>query len=291
MLLDQFHEHRALLFSIAYRMLGSVADAEDILQDAFLRWQKAADDDVRSPRAYLVTIVSRLCINQLQSARVQREEYVGQWLPEPVLSEAPSADAALVLEDSLSMAVLVLLERLNPTERAVYLLREAFGHDFAEIGRILGKSEVNCRQIHKRSRDRVAEGRPRFEASPAVRQRIVEEFLAAIGGEKMDSLMALLAPDVSFQSDGGGVASAVPQMVTGAERVARLILGAVRKLVPAGLERRFAWVNGQPGIIGYLNGQPYNVFTADIADGRVQRIYIVSNPSKLTRLPPLPQSA
>jgi RNA polymerase sigma-70 factor, ECF subfamily len=287
--LETFEQYRRLLFSIAYRMLGSVTDAEDMLQEAFIRWQHSSGDEVRSPRALLVTIVTRLCINHLQSARVRREEYVGQWLPEPLLTD-PESDPLEVLRanESLSIAFLVLLERLAPIERAVFLLREVFEYEYSEVARILGQSEVNCRQILRRARQHVSEVRPRFTASAEERNNLLEQFLQATSRGDMEGLIDLLASDVVLHSDGGGKALAVPNLVVGADKVARGILGSLGKLVPSNLLSRMAFINGQPGIVSYLNGQPYSVLTLDSSEGRIQAIYVVTNPEKLSHLPKLP---
>jgi RNA polymerase sigma-70 factor, ECF subfamily len=286
---ETFYQYRSLLFSIAYRMLGSVADAEDMLQETFIRWQKSSDEDIRSPRAFLVTIISRLCINHLQSARVQREEYVGQWLPEPLLT-GPGSDPseASRLDESLSLAFLLLLERLTPMERAVFLLREVFDYEYSEIAQTLGQGEANCRQILGRARKHVAESRPRFDASPQQSEQLLRRFLDATSNGDLDGLVALLSSDVVFHSDGGGKAAAVPNLVYGPDNVARAILGGLKKLVPKNLVRRMAHINGQPGVISYVDGRPFSIFTMDIADGLVRNIYVVTNPEKLAHLPELP---
>jgi RNA polymerase sigma-70 factor (ECF subfamily) len=272
-------------------MLGSVADAEDMLQETFIRWQQAPDDNIRSPRAFLVTIISRLSINHLQSARVQREEYVGQWLPEPLVTDPGSDPLGIIkVDESLSMAFLVLLERLTPIERAVFLLRETFEYEYSEIAAVLGQSEVNCRQILRRARQHVSAMRPRFEASTQKQNDLLQRFLEAIGTGDMEGLVALLANDVVLHSDGGGKAIAVPNLIHGADNVARGILGGLRNLVPQTLVRRLAWINGKPGLVSYLNGKPYSVFTLDAVDGRVRTIYILTNPEKLSHLPELPAS-
>jgi RNA polymerase sigma-70 factor (ECF subfamily) len=286
--LATFDQYRSLLFSIAYRMLGSVADAEDMLQETFIRWQQAGDDDIRSPRSFLVTILSRLCINQLQSARVQREEYVGQWLPEPIVTDPASDPLGLIKTDeSLSMAFLVLLERLSPIERAVFLLREVFEYEYSEIAAFLGQSEVNCRQILRRARQHVSTMRPRFEASAQKKDDLLERFLNAIGTGDMDGLLALLSHDVVLYSDGGGKALAVPNLIHGAGNVARGILGAFSKLLPKALVRRLARINGESGVVSYLKGKPFSVLTLDEVDGRVRAIYILTNPEKLAHVPEL----
>jgi RNA polymerase sigma-70 factor (ECF subfamily) len=283
-----FDQYRSLLFSVAYRMLGSVADAEDMLQETFIRWQQAPDDDIRSPRAFLVTIISRLCINHLQSARVQREEYVGQWLPEPIVT-GPGSDplAVIRVDESLSMAFLVLLERLTPVERAVFLLREVFEYEYSDIAAVLGQSEANCRQILRRARQHVSAMRPRFKASSQKQSDLLERFLQAAASGDLDGLVGLLADDVVLHSDGGGKAIAVPNVVHGVDGVTRGILGGLKKLVPRDLVRRLAQINGAPGVISYLHGKPFSVLTLDVLKGRIQAIYIVTNPEKLAHLPDL----
>jgi RNA polymerase sigma-70 factor (ECF subfamily) len=286
--LATFDQHRSLLFSIAYRMLGSVADAEDILQETFIRWQQSTEDDVRSPRAFLVTIISRLCINHLQSARVQREEYVGQWLPEPIVTDAGSDPFGIIkVDESLSMAFLLLLERLTPIERAVFLLREVFEYEYSEIASVLGQSEVNCRQILRRARQHVTTLRPRFETSEQKQNDLLQSFLKAVETGETEGLVALLSNDVVLHSDGGGKAAAVPNPVRGAGNVARGILGGLRRFVPKTLVRRLVRINGEPGVVNYLNGKPHSVLTLDAAGGRIRAIYVVTNPEKLSHLPEL----
>jgi RNA polymerase sigma-70 factor (ECF subfamily) len=286
--LAMFDQYRSLLFSIAYRMLGSVADAEDMLQETYIRWQQISEDDIRSPRSFLVTIMSRLCINQLQSARAQREEYVGEWLPEPIVTDPGSDPLGIIkVDESLSMAFLVLLERLTPIERAVFLLREVFEYEYSEISAVLGQSEANCRQILRRARQHVSAMRPRFEVSARKKNDLLECFLQAIGTGEMEGLVALLSQDVVLHSDGGGKALAVPNPIHGAENVARGILGAFRKLLPKTLVRHLARINGEPGVVSYLDGIPYSVVTLDAVGARVQAIYVVTNPEKLAHLPGL----
>jgi RNA polymerase sigma-70 factor (ECF subfamily) len=287
--LATFDQYRSLLFSIAYRMLGSVADAEDMLQETFIRWQEAGNDDIRSPRAFLVTIISRLCINQLQSARSQREQYVGQWLPEPLVTEPGSDPLDLLrIDESVSMAFLVMLERLTAVERAVFLLREVFDYEYAEIANIIGQSEANCRQILHRARQHVGTARPRFSAPEPKHNELLEHFLEATASGDMQGLVKLLADDVVLQSDGGGKGLAVPNVVSGADKVGRGILGALDKLVPKNLVRRMVQINGEPGIINYLDGRPYAVITLDVSEGRIRTIYIITNPEKLSHLSDLP---
>jgi RNA polymerase sigma-70 factor (ECF subfamily) len=286
--LATFDQYRGLLFSIAYRMLGSVADAEDMLQESFIRWQQAPESEIRSPRAYLVTIISRLCINYLQSARVQREEYVGQWLPEPIVTGVGSDPLELIrVDESLSMAFLVMLERLAPVERAVFLLREVFEYEYSEIAAVLSRSEANCRQILSRARQHVSAMRPRFTTSEGKKSDMLELFLKATSSGDMEGLVALLANDVVLHSDGGGKVNAALNPIRGADRVARGALGAVQKLVPKNLVHRLMQVNGEPGMVSYLDGKPYSVLTIEAGEGRIQAIYVVTNPEKLAHLPPL----
>ena len=288
--LTTFNQYRGLLFSIAYRMVGSATDAEDLLQEAFIRWQQAADSEIRSPKAFLITIVSRLCINHLQSARVQREEYVGQWLPEPLATDVASDPLGLLRADeSISMAFLVMLERLTPVERAVFLLREIFDYKYADIATALGLEEANCRQILRRAHLHVRAVRPRFTASPREHDDLLERFREATQSGDMDRLLALLADDVVLHSDGGGKAIAVPNLLHGAERIARGIVRGLGKLVPRDRVQRVVQINGQSAIVSYLDGQPHSVLTLDVSDGRIQAIYIVTNPAKLTHVPAAPR--
>jgi RNA polymerase sigma-70 factor (ECF subfamily) len=287
--LATFDQYRSLLFSVAYRMLGSVADAEDMLQETFIRWQQAPDEEIRSSRAFLVTIISRLCINHLQSARVQREEYVGQWLPEPIIT-GPGSDPLEIIrvDESLSMAFLVMLERLTPVERAVFLLREVFEYEYSEIAAVLGQSEANCRQILSRAKQHVSAMRPRFKASSRKKSDLLEHFLKATTSGDLEGLVALLSSDVVLHSDGGGKAIAVPNLIQGADNVARGILGGFGKLVPRNLVRRLAQINGAPGVVCYLNGKPHSVLTLDTSERHIRTVYVLTNPEKLAHIPALP---
>jgi RNA polymerase sigma-70 factor (ECF subfamily) len=286
--LATFDQYRSLLFSIAYRMLGSVTDAEDILQDAFIRWQQSADLDVRSPRAFLVTIVSRLCINQLQSARVQREQYIGEWLPEPIVTDVASDPFGMMkIDESVSMAFLLLLERLTPVERAVFLLREVFEYEYSEMASVLNLTTVNCRQILSRAREHVRAMRPRFEAPTQKHRELLHRFMEAAGLGEMEGLLDLLASDVALHSDSGGKALAVPNVVHGADKVARGIIGALKRLVPRDMVRRIVSVNGTTGVVNYRNGKAHSVLTFDVVAEKIQTIYVITNPEKLAHIPDL----
>jgi len=285
-----FDQNRPLLFSIAYRMTGSVMEAEDAVQEAYLRWQQAPEE-VRSPSAYLSTIVTRLCIDRLRSARVRREHYVGPWLPEPVVGErAREIGDSAELEDTLSMAFLVLLESLTPVERAVFLLREVFDYEYAEIASLVGKSEANCRQISRRARQAVAARRPRFESSPEQEKRLMQGFLEASLAGDMETLLALLCEDVTLYSDGGGKARAALRPISGADNVARWLTGILRN-VPPGFAVRQVQINGRPGLVGYFgDGSPQSVVTIEVSEGTITAIRLVVNPEKLENVPPLEQA-
>lgn len=286
--MEAFNQHKSLLFSVAYRMLGSAADAEDLLQETFIRWQQAPEVEIESPRALLVTILTRLCINHLQSARVRREEYVGQWLPEPLVT-APTQNPLLSFEidESLSLAFLLLLERLTPMERAILLLREAFDYEYSEIALLLEQSEPNCRQLLRRARQHIKEVRPRFDASRQQREELLRRFSEATAQGDLDGLVSLLSKEAVFHSDGGGKAPALPKPIYGAENIARGVLEGVRKLVPKNLVRRFVEINGQPGIVTFLDGRPFSVFTLDVSNQLISHVYVVTNPEKLKHIPSL----
>lgn len=289
--------YRPLLFSIAYGMTGSVGDAEDIVQDAFLGLTRArqAGTTIAHPKAYLTTAVTRLGINYLSSARVRRETYVGDWLPEPVVVpvDGPGPAGHAELADSLSMAFLVLLEALSPVERAVFMLREVFEYGYPEVAMITGKTEVNCRQIFARARQRIATaGQVRDSAPPPARRAEGEEFArrffeAAAGGD-LDALLGMLAPDVVLHGDGGGKAQALGKLLAGRQRVMRLLVGLLRRGRILGVSLRLAWVNGQPGAVMYdAEGRVVSVIELDVADGVIQAIRGVVNPDKLGHIGPV----
>jgi RNA polymerase sigma-70 factor, ECF subfamily len=286
-----YEELRPLLFSIAYRMVSSVGEAEDIVQEAFLRIHRAeaGGEEIESPKAYLSAVVTRLGIDQLRSARVRREQYVGQWLPEPLLTD-PEPDAAAQAEtaDSLSMAFLVLLESLTPVERAVFLLREVFDYDYGEIAKIVERSEDNCRQLYVRARRHIDEGRPRFEASRQQRDELAQRFLAAAQRGDTQALIELLAADVAVYGDGGGKAPSWPQPIYGRERVAKLIVGTFAQVLRLGVSARPTQLNGQPGL-SFVDheGRIGAVMSLEIADGVIQTIRGVTNPDKLAHLGPV----
>ena len=289
----EYRELRPLLFSVAYRMVGSVSEAEDIVQESFLRYHRAtrAGQQVDSPKSYLCTVATRLSIDHLRSARVRRETYLGTWLPEPLLGDrdpvpAPTAaqDPAerTVTADSLSLAFLVLLETLTPVERAVFLLHDVFGFDYPEIAEIVGKSESNCRQLASRARRHVADGRPRFETSRQHRAQLADRFFAACDRGDLDGLVELLATDVVMYGDGGGKGEAVKTPVRGSVRVGRFLLGLMRQARRRDLAIRPAVVNGQPGaLVSTADGQVLGVLALDIADGQVQAVHSMVNPDKL----------
>jgi RNA polymerase sigma-70 factor (TIGR02957 family) len=286
-----YSEFRPLMFSIAYRMTGSISDAEDIVQEAFLRLTRVLRDGatIDSPKAYLATATTRLAISHLRSARVRREAYVGAWLPEPLIADTdPGPAERAEMSDSLSMAFLVLLESLSPTERAVFLLHEVFGYDYKEIADITRKSEPNCRQILARARRHVDEGKPRFESSREQREEVARRFFEAASGGDLNGLLALLAPDAVSIGDGGGKAWATATPLHGRDRVARFMLGLARRGPKLGVRIELAWVNGQPGAVTYdAEDRIVNVFALDIADGLVQAVRSVVNPDKLHHLGPV----
>jgi RNA polymerase sigma-70 factor (ECF subfamily) len=282
--LAAFNQHQSMLFAVAYRMLGSSADAEDLLQETFIRWQQT-EIEAESPRALLVTIITRLCIKHLQLARVKREQYFGQWLPEPLVTHPrQNPSISFEIDESLSLAFLLLLERLTPMERAVLVLREVFDYEYSEIASIIDQSEANCRQILRRARQHLKDA-PRFNASLEEREELLRRFSDASLRGDLEGLVALLAKEAVFYSDGGGKAPALPKPIYGALNIARGILAGLKKLVPKNMVRRFVEINGQPAIVTYLDGNPFSVFALSVAHGKVSQVYVVTNPEKLKRLP------
>jgi RNA polymerase sigma-70 factor (ECF subfamily) len=288
---DTFDELRPLLFSIAYRMLGSVASAEDILQEAFVRFDRATREGtpVDSPKAYLSAVVTRLAIDELKSARVRRETYVGTWMPEPLVTDSPidPADHAEAAE-SLSMAFLLVLDRLNPVERAVFLLHDVFAYGYAEVASIVGRSETNCRQIAVRARRHVRAEKPRLDADRREREEVAQRFFEAMTAGDVEGLKRMLAADVMVHGDGGGKAPQWMQAIVGVDRVAALLMGVRGQMDSLRLVVEFHQINAQPGaIIRAPNGEIVNVYTLDILDGLVQTVRSVINPDKLRHLGPV----
>jgi RNA polymerase sigma-70 factor (ECF subfamily) len=276
---------RSLSFAIAYRMLGSVAEAEDVVQDALLRLHQSGD--IENDEALLTTITTRGAIDVLRSARVRRETYVGSWLPEPLVDQADVAQA-VEIDETVSLAFLVALERLTPDERAVLVLREAFDYGFDEIGEIVGKDAANCRQILSRARKRVADERPRFDPDPAERSALAERFLDAARDGDMDGLVELLAPDVVLVGDGGGKARSIPAPMVGGAQVARALATFYRMAVEWGLVLEPVVVNGGPGFRSVeRDGRLANIVGLDVSGGRITRIHSMLNPDKLGHLGPL----
>ncbi|MFG2503166.1 RNA polymerase sigma-70 factor [Streptomyces sp. NPDC048441] len=287
---DVFEEHRPVLMGVAYRMLGRVADAEDIVQEAWLRWSAVDQAQVREPRGYLVRVTTRLAIDRLRHVQSRRESYVGPWLPEPLVTDygpaVPDTAERAVLADSVSLAVLVVLESLSPLERAVFVLREAFGFPFAEIARTLDRGEPAVRKLAARARKHVDEGRPRYDVDPDERRDLTERFLAAATGGNLDGLMSLLAPDVRLVGDSGGKAKAPLRVIETADPVGRFLYGAFGKGVPEGAaaEFRYMEINGAWAVLVLVDGKPDSVFQLEVADGRIKSVYIIRNPDKLIGL-------
>jgi RNA polymerase sigma-70 factor (ECF subfamily) len=277
-------ELRRLAFAIAYRMLGSVAEAEDVAQEAMLRLHAA--EGVENPAAFVTTATTRLAIDVLRSARVRREAYTGSWLPEPLVE--PDAERRVEDEEAVSLAFLVLLERLNPDERAAIVLRESFDYEFADIAEILDTSPANARQILSRARRRIDDERPRFDADPRERRRLATRFLAAARDGDLDGLVALLAPDAMLVGDGGGKARAIPKPMYGAAKVARALIGFYGQIDDWGVTIEPALVNGQPGfrVVG-PDGRLVNVVSVDVEDGAIARLLSIVNPDKLGHLGPV----
>ena len=276
---EAFARHRSLLFTVAYEMLGSVADAEDVVQETWLRWADVDHTVVRDPRAYLVRIVTRQALNRLRTLARRREEYVGEWLPEPLLT-SPDVAADVELAESVSIAMLTVLETLGPAERAVFVLHEVFETPYDEIADAVGKSPDAVRQIAHRARDHVAARRPRVSVSTTEQQEVVDRFLGATRHGDLQGLLDVLAPDVVLVADGGGVVAAVRRPVEGAERVAGFIMSAART---AGFEMRAIWLNGSPGVQIDIGGDLDTAVSVAIEHGRITHIRAIRNPEKLAR--------
>jgi len=292
--LAPFDRHRRLLFSVAYQMLGSVADAEDVVQDTWLRWSAADRSDVADERAYLVQITTRLALDRMTSARARRESYVGPWLPEPLLTgggpvasgppEIAPEDAA-ELGEQVSLALLVVLETLSPAERAVFVLREVFGMSVAEVAGALGRTEAAVRQMAHRAREHVHARQPRFDTDKRAQREVTERFLAAVGGGDLEALLAALAPDVVLISDGGGRTRAALRPITGADKVARWLVAVAQTgaSIPD-LRIEVAEVNGWPAIVGWAGTEPFGSISLAVSEGRIEQVLVVVNPDKLAGL-------
>jgi RNA polymerase sigma-70 factor (ECF subfamily) len=284
--IQSFERHRPRLYGIAYRMLGSRMDAEDAVQETYLRWHRAAGGDIRSEEAWLVTAVTRLCIDRLRAARTEREAYVGPWLPEPLVGAAsaaqlaPPADASAELASNLSVAFLAVLERLAPDERAAFLLHEVFDNEYTEIAQILGKSEAACRQIVSRARKRVREDKPRVHVSDEARRNLLQQFVGAVISQDRDALMGLLAEDATWISDGGGKAQAARKVIHGRELVTRFALGVIGRHAER-IELQPVTVNDEAGLALCFRGQLISIISI-VTDGvRILEVLSVLNPEKL----------
>jgi RNA polymerase sigma-70 factor (ECF subfamily) len=288
-----FEPHRRRLLGLAYRMLGSIAEAEDAVQDAYLRWHAADRDSVTDPRAFLTTSTTRICLDVLRSARVRREEYVGPWLPEPVVdTKALAPDAQTELAEDLSIALLLALDRLSPLERAAFLLHDVFDCSFTEVARALERSEPACRQLAARARAHVREARPRDESAAdrqddaaSKHEALVLAFVSAARSGDLGALTSLLAEDARLVADGGGKVQAALNVIDGADRIARFISGAVAKGLPEGTTIRFRSVNGLPGLIAYSPDGSVQTVALEIEGERIRTIYSMRNPDKLKHLP------
>lgn len=277
---DAFARHRSLLFTVAYEMLGSASDAEDVVQETWLRWAGVDQSEVRDARAYLVRIVTRQALNRLRTLSRRREQYVGEWLPEPLLT-GPDVAADVELAESVSIAMLTVLETLAPAERAVFVLREVFDVSYDEIAQTVGKSPAAVRQIAHRARDHVAARRPRVPVSPAEQQVVVDRFLAAVREGDLQGLLDVLAPDVVVVADGGGVVTAAPRPVRGAERAARFLINAARS---DDFVAKAVWLNGALGSRIDIGSALDTVVSFSVENGRITRIYAIRNPHKLAGL-------
>ncbi len=281
--LQDFAGHRDLLFTVAYEITGSVADAEDVVQESYLRWREISDDaraQIRNPKAYLASIATRQALNRLRTQSRRREDYVGPWLPEPLIT-APDIADDVVLAESVSMAMMLVVESLSPDERAVFVLHEVFGFTHDEIADAISKSAPAVRQIAHRARSHVQARRPRFTRDDAAAAQVVQRFLAASATGDLQALMDVLAPDVVMLSDGGGKVSVNLRPISTADKVARFLIGVTGRYVDDVLTAEAAVVNGRPGALVFLNGQLDSVLTVEVEGDRVSRVYYVRNPDKL----------
>jgi RNA polymerase sigma-70 factor (ECF subfamily) len=291
---DPFENYRSLLFAMAYRMLGSAMEAEDIVQEAYLRYRATPAESIRTLKSFLTTIVHHLCIDHLRSAQAQREQYIGPWLPEPVMTgdgASPMSPLRQIIDrESISMAFLVLLESLSPLERAVFLLREVFDFEYAEVAQITGRDEAACRQLFSRAKKHISQNRPRFPASPEAHAKMVGHFMEACLAGDIDGLMSLLAEDVTVWIDGGSrVAVAGRQPIQGRDKVARGIIGHLLR-APQVMTAEVIEVNGLPALLGRVNGQIVSVLTLEVEGDFIRAIRTITNPDKLVHLRLLPTS-
>src|SRR5215472_12669172 len=287
-MVESFESYRSYLFAIAYRMLGSAMDAEDMVQETYLRYRNTPPETIRSLKAYLTTIITRLCMDQLQLARRKRELYVGPWLPEPILTatsdEVADPQERVDTEESISLAFLLLLEQLQPFERAVFLLREVFEYEFAEIASILGKSEAACRRSFSRAKQHLSQHRPRFPSSPQAHRQLLSSYMQAVQTGEMSALEHMLAEDVTLWADAGGkVKQAALRPINGRDAVARFSMGT-RRFLPQDYQMEMAEVNGQPATIFRSNGRAFLVLAIEVESGRIQTVRLMANPEKLSHI-------
>ena len=288
--MESFESLRNYLFAIAYRMLGSVMEAEDMVQEAWLRWDRKDRSAVQNPKPFLAKTITRLCLDRLKSAQAKREQYVGEWLPEPIMTQRSAdlnnwaePDKTVELAESLSFAFLHMLERLTPAERAVFLLREVFDYDYPAIAEIVDRKEAACRQLLRRAKTSVAADRPKFDTTPAEHEQILASFATAVVSGSMEGLLAILADDVVEYSDGGGLRKAALKPILGADRVARFLLG-IMKQAPPNTVPTFSHLNGRPAIVVEIDGEPYTTIQLYIEDGKIKRIFSQLNPEKIAHL-------
>ena len=277
---EQFEAQRDRLEALGYQMTGRLSVAQDLVQEAYLRWQEVDHASVDRPEAYLTTIMTRLCLDQQKSAQNQREAYPGPWLPEPQVEDVLDPEQQLERDDSISMALLVLLETLSPMQRAAFVLREAFAYDYASIAEVIDRSEAHCRKIVQRARERIADGKPRYESSREVRERLLAQFLEAVEHGDPDALGSMLADDATLYSDGGGeVPYAATRPIYGSDRITRFMIG-IRSKAP-GLTVRQTHVGGGPGFVAFEGQRPQSAWAFQVVEGKIQTIYAVVNPDKL----------
>lgn len=286
--LQQFEQYRPLLFSIAYRMMGTAMEAEDIVQDTYVRYAASDRESITSPKHYLTTITTRLCINKMQSAQVQREQYIGNWLPEPITTDAHpqlnNPSETVSKQESISLAFLVLLEQLSAAERAVFLLREIFDYDYSEIAGIVEKSEDACRKLFSRAKKHLSDNRPRFETDPEQHKTMLMQFFHAINEGSLENLVTMLADDAVMIGDGGNKRGAATRPVYGSDNVSRFLIGLRRFYIDLGLYPVMKTINGLPGIVLYQGKTVYSVISLEIVNGKAQRIYLIGNDDKLGQI-------